>query len=261
MGIQRLIALVAATGYSSLSLAAAAAKAPTAAASVIQNPEPESREDRHCTGEGARRRWWRGAHLAKKSWLSDFALKVKQQTSSVGSNSNNRAKFAWRAYEERKSELTRTPDNARLQLETAEALLKWIRHTTNGNFPRVSEEGRVSDGDSPASRAIWRKHAPEALRLLKSGSTHALDSNISGGDSGAYDLAKVRERGGRGRRSDVTDIVITPRARYKFGDLNHRLCLAGLPTAAVFIGNQNVSAGCRHFCVVARGGGGVSIHT
>lgn len=200
MGIQRLIALVAVTGCGSGSLslaAAAAAKAPSKAASVVQNPEPENREDDHCTGEeGARRRWWRVAQ-ANKSRLSDFALKIKQQTSAAGSNSNNRAKFAWRAYEDRMSELTRNPDDARLQLETAEALLKWIRHTTNGNFPRVSAEGRVSDGDSSASRAIWRKHAPEALRLLKTGSTNALDSSSGGGGSGAYDLAKVRARGAR----------------------------------------------------------------
>lgn len=199
MGVQHLIALVAVTGCcsGSLFLEAAAAKKPATAASVVQkhSPGPERREDGHCPGrEDAQ--WWRGGAGSKQSWLSDFAVKIKQQTSSAGINRNNRAKFAWRAYEDRKSELTRNPDDARLQLETAEALLKWIRHTTNGNFPRVSVEGRVRDGDSPASRAIWRKHAPEALRLLKTGATHALDSSSSsgsGGSSGAYDLAKVRE--------------------------------------------------------------------
>lgn len=124
---------------------------------------------------------------AKESWLSAVALKIKQHAPSAGSN---RAKVAWTEYESRKSELTRNPDDPRLQLDTAEALLKWIRHTTNGNFPRVSAEGKVCDGDSPASRAIWRKHAPEALRLLKTGATHALDS---GSSDGGYDLAKVSE--------------------------------------------------------------------
>lgn len=132
--------------------------------------------------------WWRGGGgevEAKESWLSAVALKIKQHAPSAGSN---RAKVTWTEYESRKSELTRNPDDPRLQLDTAEALLKWIRHTTNGNFPRVSAEGKVCDGDSPASRAIWRKHAPEALRLLKTGATHALDS---GSSDGGYDLAKV----------------------------------------------------------------------
>ncbi|CAM9609409.1 unnamed protein product, partial [Hapterophycus canaliculatus] len=88
-----------------------------------------------------------------------------------------------------RSKLTQNPDDARLQLEAAEALLKWMRHSTNGNFPTVSEEGRVSQGDSPSSRAIWRKYAPEALRLLKNGATHALDSD---GSSGGFDIAKYR---------------------------------------------------------------------
>ncbi|CAB1114561.1 unnamed protein product [Ectocarpus sp. CCAP 1310/34] len=132
--------------------------------------------------------WWRGGGEveAKESWLSAVALKIKQHAPSAGSN---RAKVAWMEYESRRSELKRNPDDPRLHLDTAEALLKWIRHTTNGNFPRVSAEGKVCDGDSPASRAIWRKHAPEALRLLKTGATHALDS---GSCDGGYDLAKYR---------------------------------------------------------------------
>ena len=135
-------------------------------------------------------RWLRGGGgdgpAVKDSWLSTVALRIKQHSPSAGSGQT-----AWRAYETRKSELTRSPDDARLQLETAEALLKWIRHTTNGNFPRVSAEGKVCDGDSPASRAIWRKHAPEALRLLKTGAAHALD----GGTGGGFDLAKVKQQG------------------------------------------------------------------
>lgn len=135
-------------------------------------------------------RWQGGGEdEAKESWLSAVALKIKQHSPSAGSN---RAKVAWKEYEIRKSELTRNPDDPHLQLDTAEALLKWIRHTTNGNFPRVSAEGKVCDGDTPASRAIWRKHAPEALRLLKTGATHALES---GSSDGGYDLAKVRESG------------------------------------------------------------------
>lgn len=202
MGVQHLIALVAVTGCGSgsLLLGAVAATTPPTAASVVQQrfPESESRQDGHCPG-GEQVQWWRGGAEARKSWLSDFALKIKQHSSSAGSTrTNNRAKFAWKAYEDRMSELTRNPNDARLQLETAEALLKWIRHTTNGNFPRVSAEGRVSDGDNPASRAIWRKHAPEALRLLKTGAIYALDSSSSssksGSSSGAFDLAKVRER-------------------------------------------------------------------
>lgn len=166
--------------------ASVAAKAPTAAtAAAIQKASSYN-------GEGAR--WWQagGGGEAKESWLSSVAHKIKQHTPSVG---GSQAKVAWTAYESRKSELTRNPDDARLQLETAEALLKWMRHSTNGNFPRVSEEGRVSQGDSPASRAIWRKYAPEALRLLKDGATHALGSSDN---SGGFDVAKVRRnRGGR----------------------------------------------------------------
>lgn len=136
-------------------------------------------------GQGAR--WWRGGADEKESWLSGVALRIKERATLAGSGSSNRALTAWRAYENRKSELKRSPDDARLQLQTAEALLMWMRHTTNGNFPRVSAEGRVCDGDSPASRAVWRKHAPEALRLLKTGATYALD----GGSDGSFDLATV----------------------------------------------------------------------
>lgn len=142
--------------------------------------------------QGQAAQWWRGGADEKDSWLSGVALRIKERASSAGSSSNNRALTAWRAYESRKSELKRSPNDACLQLETAEALLKWIRHTTNGNFPRVSAEGKVCDGDSPASRAIWRKHAPEALRLLKTGATHALDG---GSTNGSFDLATVREEG------------------------------------------------------------------
>jgi len=182
-------------------LAVAAAAAPTQAASAQSAAAPTM----HCFtsdkgGDGPRQRqlalWLRGGGgppaEVKESWLSTVALRIKQHSSSVGSG-----KTAWRAYEARRSELTRSPDDARLQLETAEALLKWIRHTTNGNFPRVSAEGKVCDGDSPASRAIWRKHAPEALRLLKTGAPHALD----GGTNGGFDLAKVRESEGGGQNS------------------------------------------------------------
>ena len=115
--------------------------------------------------------------------MSAAALKMKPKGTSSGSS---RAKLAWTAYELRKSQLEGSPQDPRLQLDTAEALLKWMRHTTNGNFPRAST-GEVCDGDNPASRTIWRKHAPEALRLLKAGAAHAQQS-------GTYDLAKVSER-------------------------------------------------------------------
>lgn len=162
--------------------ASVAAKTPTAATAAAAVQKGSS-----FSGEAPR--WWQGGaeREAKASWLSAVADKIKQHTPSAGSN---QAKVAWTSYEARKSELTRNPDDARLQLETAEALLKWMRHSTNGNFPRVSEEGRVSQGDSPASRAIWRKYAPEALRLLKNGATHAVGSSDS---SGGFDIAKVRQ--------------------------------------------------------------------
>lgn len=122
--------------------------------------------------------------------MSDAAEKLRQKSADalggLGSTGKNRATEAWMAYETRNSELTKQPDDAQLQLDTAEALLHWVRHTTNGNFPRAST-GQVTEGDSPASRKIWRKHAPEALRLLKAGSAHALQS-------GGYDVAKVRKR-------------------------------------------------------------------
>lgn len=92
------------------------------------------------------------------------------------------SKMAWAAYELSRSELARQPSNPRLQLEAAEALLKYIRHTTNGNFPRAST-GKVSTGDDPESRRIWRKHAPEVLRLLEASTTYAKSS--------PGDLAKV----------------------------------------------------------------------
>lgn len=82
----------------------------------------------------------------------------------------------------KKSLLERHPDDAELKLATAEALLKWMRQVTNGNFP-TAETGRVGVGDSPASRKVWKKHAPEALRLLQSASSYV--------ESGAYDVAKV----------------------------------------------------------------------
>eukprot|EP00752_Nemacystus_decipiens_P001989 g1912.t1 len=155
-------------------------------AAVESNPLRKSGEDPR---QGQAAQWWRGGAAEKESWLSGVALRIKERASSAGSSGNNRALAAWRAYETRKSELKRSPDDPCLQLETAEALLKWIRHTTNGNFPRVSAEGKVCDGDSPASRAIWRKHAPEALRLLKTGATHGLDG---GSSNGSFDLATYR---------------------------------------------------------------------
>ena len=119
---------------------------------------------------------------AAKSWLSAAALRITTHEKTSGSS---RAKTAWATYELRRAELEAHPQDPRLQLDTAEALLKWMRHTTNGNFPRAST-GKVCEGDSPASRTIWRKHAPEALRLLKAGAAHAQQS-------GTYDLAKVNE--------------------------------------------------------------------
>lgn len=71
-----------------------------------------------------------------------------------------------------------------MQLATAEALLKWVRRATNGNFPRAAT-GSVGPGDSPGSRKIWKKYAPEALRLLKSAAEYAEDKQNS------YDLAKA----------------------------------------------------------------------
>ncbi|CAM9520058.1 unnamed protein product, partial [Sphacelaria rigidula] len=82
------------------------------------------------------------------------------------------------------SKLARNPDDASVQLATAEALLKWVRRTTNGNFPRAAT-GSVGPGDSPGSRKIWKKYAPEALRLLKSAAEYAEDKQNS------YDLAKA----------------------------------------------------------------------
>lgn len=190
MRVQRLRATTAAVVAGCLLSGAALAKPAAAArgATVIEsNPFQRSGEDPR---QGQAPQWWRGGAEEKDSWLSGFALRIKERASSAGSGSNNRALSAWRAYETHKSELKRSPDDPGLQLETAEALLKWIRHTTNGNFPRVSAEGKVCDGDSPASRAIWRKHAPEALRLLKTGATHALDG---GNNNGSFDLATVRE--------------------------------------------------------------------
>lgn len=172
-----------------LSAAAVGKPPPPAGGPAVKESNPLQR-----SGEGPRQgqaaQWWRGGADDKESWLSGVALRMKERASSAGSSSNNRALTTWRAYETRKSELKRSPDDLCLQLETAEALLKWIRHTTNGNFPRVSAEGKVCDGDSQASRAIWRKHAPEALRLLKTGATHALDG---GSSNGSFDLATVRE--------------------------------------------------------------------
>ncbi len=192
------------------------ASAPSAVATTTQLFTSDEGED------GPRRRqqlarWPRGGGggggepaALKESWLSTVALRIKQHSSPAGNG-----KTAWRAYETRKSELTRNPDDARLQLETAEALLKWIRHTTNGNFPRVSAEGTVCDGDSPASRAIWRKHAPEALRLLKTGASYALD----GGTNGGFDLAKVREWGGGGGKKQEAEIYSSSRSRLVLGSV------------------------------------------
>ena len=112
------------------------------------------------------------------NWLESASQRIRQRT-------RDRSHVAWFAYELTRSELARRPSDPRLQLEAAEALLKYIRHTTNGSFPRAST-GKVSEGDSPESRRVWRKHAPEALRLLKAGTTYAEKS-------GAYDLAKVRD--------------------------------------------------------------------
>lgn len=111
------------------------------------------------------------------NWLSPRSGIMRQQ----GGGSN----MAWAAYELSRSELARQPSDPRLHLEAAEALLKYIRHTTNGNFPRAST-GKVSTGDDPESRRIWRKHAPEALRLLEASTAYAKSSpsdvaKVSGG--------------------------------------------------------------------------------
>eukprot|EP00903_Cladosiphon_okamuranus_P005435 g5421.t1 len=194
MRVQRLRATAVAAACSLLSAAAASAKPPPTTEGVpaaIDSDHLQKREgDPHARQGQVAQQWWRGGGAeVEESWLSSVALRMKEKASSAGSSSNNRALSAWRAYETRKSELKRSPEDACLQLETAEALLKWVRHTTNGNFPRVTAEGKVCDGDSPASRAIWRKHAPEALRLLKTGATHALDG---GSSNGSFDLATYR---------------------------------------------------------------------
>lgn len=126
---------------------------------------------------------WRGGGGGEGDWLSAAKRKVRQY-STAGGLGGSGATTAWRAYELRKSELNLHPDDPLLQLETAEALLKWIRHTTNGNFPKAAS-GEVCEGDSPSSRKVWRKYAPEALRLLKGGAAHALEGE-------AYDVAKVK---------------------------------------------------------------------
>ncbi|CAM9686041.1 unnamed protein product [Discosporangium mesarthrocarpum] len=84
---------------------------------------------------------------------------------------------AWNAYQEHNGNLEASPDDSALQLATAEALLKWIRQSTNGNFLRV-ESGTITAGDSPSSRKIWRKYAPKALRLLRLAESHVEKSSF-----------------------------------------------------------------------------------
>ncbi|CAM9343919.1 unnamed protein product [Choristocarpus tenellus] len=87
---------------------------------------------------------------------------------------HRRRSGAWLAYEAKNLMLEESPDDAMIQLAAAEALLKWIRQSTNGNFLRV-ESGVVKTGDSPSSRKIWKRHASEALRLLRLAEVHALE--------------------------------------------------------------------------------------
>lgn len=129
------------------------------------------------TEDSATRVGGHGPISSSSSWLS--SLKI----SATGGERSG--EWSWSAYEAQKSNLARQPDDHRQQLATAEALLKWVRCTTNGNFPRAGK-GCVGDGDSPSSRKIWRKHAPEALRLLKLAASYA--QNTGNG----YDVAKVR---------------------------------------------------------------------
>lgn len=121
------------------------------------------------------------------TWLSALQEAARDVISSAAGNTGGDAKGEknrWASYKCQNARLAQRPDDAELQLATAEALLKWMRYTTNGNFPRAST-GKVSHGDSSTSRMIWRKHAPEALRLLRAASAYVLKSE------GHYDVAKV----------------------------------------------------------------------
>lgn len=128
----------------------------------------------------------RTVSTSSDTWASKLAgSSAASWFSSIRHSASAGGEASWATYKAHKSKLAGHPDDASLQLETAEALLKWVRHTTNGNFPRAAE-GRVGEGDSPASRKLWKKHAPEALRLLKSASAYAQDTRNS------YDIAKFR---------------------------------------------------------------------
>lgn len=124
------------------------------------------------------------------NWLSPRSGIMKQR--------GDDSKMAWAAYELSRSELARQPSDPHLQLKAAETLLKYIRHTTNGNFPRAST-GKVSTGDDPESRKIWRKHAPEVLRLLEGSTAYAKSS--------PGDQAKV-SGGGRLHRAEKRDYIL-----------------------------------------------------
>lgn len=78
----------------------------------------------------------------------------------------NVAEAAWQAYELQRLKCEQHPDDADAKLATAEALMRFVRHVTNGNFPTASA-GQVAAGDNANSRRIWRQYAPEALRLLR----------------------------------------------------------------------------------------------
>lgn len=73
------------------------------------------------------------------------------------------AEDTWKAYTLLKQELALKPQDAELKYRTAEALLAYVRRKSDGNALRA--DGKHSD--TRENRQLWRKHAPEALALLK----------------------------------------------------------------------------------------------
>ena len=93
---------------------------------------------------------------------SEDGPKDPQELDQGSEDGEESAEYVWDIYQTETARLFDWPEDLQCQRRAADALCRWMRISTDGQTVTVD-----GPGDTPEFRRLWKKHAPEALRLYR----------------------------------------------------------------------------------------------